>query len=68
MSMTNADLVRKLVLQDLKARGGTLGEAPYKTERFGKHYSVLIGIGKDHTAELTLNEDALQVLLGGDDD
>ena len=65
MGMSNAELVRKLVVQELIAKG-KLDAAPVKTERFGKHYSVLIGIGKDNHAELVLTDDALEALLQED--
>ena len=35
-----------------------VGVAPCKTQRHGAHYEVIIGIGRDHTATLTLDEDA----------
>lgn len=35
-----------------------MAPAPYKTQRQGKHYEVIIGIGNDHIATLTLDEDA----------
>jgi hypothetical protein len=35
-----------------------IGDAPHKTQRVGKHYEVIIAIGKDHTATLTLDESA----------
>lgn len=60
--MTNIELLAKLINQERVANKGTLHDAPVKTERFGKHYSVLIGIGKDHTAEITLTDDALEAL------
>lgn len=36
--------------------------APLRTDRVGTHYEYLIGIGKDHTASITLTEEALEEL------
>ena len=36
-----------------------LNPAPAKTERMGKWYEVVIPIGKDHVAYLTMPEDTL---------
>ena len=35
-----------------------IGDAPHKTQRHGKHYEVIIAIGENHTATLTLDEEA----------
>jgi len=35
-----------------------IGDAPHKTQRHGKHYEVIIAIGKDHSATLTMDEQA----------
>ena len=48
-------------LKDL-IRGHDLVEAPTKTERFGKHYEFIIGIGNDETATIILSDDALKAL------
>jgi hypothetical protein len=37
-----------------------LHDAPVKTERHGKWYEVVIPIGKDHCAYLTMPEDTLE--------
>jgi len=37
--------------------------APYKTQRAGKHWEWVIGIGKDHVAYLTMDDDAHKELL-----
>lgn len=42
--------------------GRELSLAPNKTERYGAHYQLTIGIGKDHVAYLTLDEEALEAL------
>lgn len=43
-----------------------LQEAPSKTERYGTHYELIIGIGKDHVAHLTLDQDALIAFNAGE--
>jgi len=40
-----------------------LTEAPAKTELVSTHYEFIIGIGKDHTARIILDEDAYNELL-----
>jgi hypothetical protein len=40
----------------------TLSPAPSKIEFVSRHKCVLVGIGKDHTAELYLDEEALVAL------
>ena len=37
-------------------------EAPVETKRYGKHYEIIIGIGNDHVAYLTIDDDALKAL------
>jgi hypothetical protein len=44
-----------------------LGPAASKTTRYGPHYEIIIGIGKDNVAYLTLDEDALKALQSGDE-
>lgn len=39
-----------------------LSAAPYKTVRTGKHYDVVIGIGRDHIANLVIDSEALDKL------
>ena len=39
-----------------------LNEGPVKIQYGTRHYSIIIGIGKDHTAELLIEEDALKEL------
>lgn len=46
--------------------GRELKDAPAKTERFGTHYELTIGIGKDHVAYLTLDEESLVALNLGE--
>jgi hypothetical protein len=36
-----------------------IGPAPKKTERHGKWYEIIIPIGKDHVAYLSMSEDAI---------
>jgi hypothetical protein len=43
-----------------------LYDAPNKVERFGNHYELVIGIGKDHVAFFTLDEEALVALNAGE--
>lgn len=43
-----------------------LETAPTKTERFGNHYELTIGIGNDHTANLIIDEEALLALQNGE--
>ena len=43
-----------------------LNEKGYKIEYFTETVSVCIGIGKDHTAELIMTEDAWRALKRGD--
>ena len=38
-------------------------DAPSKREYFTPHYDVLIGVGKDHTADITLDHDAMSELM-----
>lgn len=38
-------------------------DAPVKTVRHGKHYEFLIGIGKDHTAFITMDDEAYEALI-----
>jgi len=37
-------------------------DAPPKTQRAGKWYQLIIGIGNDHTAYVTIDDDALKAL------
>lgn len=37
-------------------------DAPSKIEYFGKHYEMVIAIGKHHTASLIISEEALNAL------
>ena len=37
-------------------------EAPNKTTYAAKHYQTIIGIGDDHAATITLDEDAMKEL------
>lgn len=60
---TDEELVRELVKR-AKDRG-RLQSAPDKTTRHTPHSSVLIGIGTDHTADLVLDDDAVDILLHG---
>ena len=60
----DAEYLKKIVLNQLK-QAGSIEPAPIKTQRNGKHYEILVGIGNDHTARVTLNEDALEALLSG---
>ena len=44
----------------------TLTEAPRTTERYGKHWEIVIGIGSDHCAYLTISDSALKALQRGE--
>lgn len=41
---------------------GEIGEAPKKTIRYGKHYEVLIALGKDATGSFYFDEDGMEYL------
>lgn len=45
---------------------GPLTEAPCSTRRVGKWYQVVIGIGDDDVAYLTLDDEALATLIAQD--
>jgi len=42
--------------------GGTMRVAAPVTTRYTKHYELLIPIGKNHTASIVIEKDALKVL------
>jgi len=50
------------VLANLVGVGGKLQEAPETTEYYTKHYQLIVGIGDDHTATVTFDEDSLKEL------
>lgn len=58
---SDVDLVRELVRRAKAA--GRLTAAPDKTTRHVPHRSVLIGIDPDNTADLILDDEAVDVLL-----
>jgi hypothetical protein len=37
--------------------------APYKVERYDTHWSWTIPIGKDHTAEIVMSDEAYNALI-----
>lgn len=41
----------------------TMGDAAPKTERFGKHHEWLIEIDADHTAMLTMDDEAYEAFV-----
>jgi len=47
--------------------GGSMSESPNKTTYVSKHYQMTIGIGNDHVATITLDEDAMKVLCARKD-
>ena len=49
------------LLRELIQRNG-VATAAAKTKRHGKHWEIVIGIGKDETAFITLTDDALEAL------
>jgi len=57
--MSETQILPKNILIPL---GSILSVAPRKIEYHSKHYDLLIGIGKDHTARLIIDEDALREL------
>lgn len=50
------------LLTELVRRNG-YGKAPINTSRFSPHSETLIAIGKDHTANISMDNDALRVLM-----
>jgi len=42
-----------------------MAPAAARTERFGVYFEMMIPIGKDHTAFLTINDEALKALTNG---
>jgi len=43
----------------------TINKPGYKTEFFVESVSVLIGIGKDHTADIIMSRDSWEALING---
>ncbi|MDA3807405.1 MAG: hypothetical protein PF440_05745 [Thiomicrorhabdus sp.] len=56
-SGSDTDLLHKLIAKQKKF------EAPHLTRRAGTHYEFLIGIGDNHSAYITLIDDAYEALL-----
>lgn len=46
----------------------TPGQAPSVTARHGTHYEFLIAIGNDHTAHVTMTDEAMEALSAIQDD
>jgi hypothetical protein len=44
----------------------TLSVAPTKTKRYGIHWQVIVGIGSDHVAFITIDDEALKALQAGE--
>ena len=49
-------------LADLLYTAGGMQTGPNKRTYVTRHYEVCIGIGKDHTATITIDEDSLLAL------
>lgn len=58
---TNSDLLNSL------AKRNTPGIASVKTERFGPHIEILVPITNDHTAYVTMTDEAYEMLKGEND-
>lgn len=56
MTITDTDAL-KILLTDKR-----IEPAPIKTKRYGRHWCVTIAIDNDHTAELTLSDEAYEAL------
>ena len=54
-------LLRKLIEE------GNLNPAPSKMEFYTPHFEMVIGIGKDHSATLIIDEDSYFELLENDE-
>ena len=54
--MTQAN---EMILSELIGAAGPVYEAPPKTARCGRWHQLTIGIGEDHTAYVTIDDDAL---------
>ena len=53
---------KEKVLSELIGVAGPVYEAPQKTARCGRWHQLTIGIGEDHTAYVTIDDDALAEL------
>ena len=51
-----------LSLLFVNGNNGYMKPAPNKTTYVSKHYQAIIGIGNDHVATVTIDEDALKTL------
>jgi hypothetical protein len=58
--MKEEKLLKKLV------ENGDIGPAPNRSEYYTPHYEVIVGIGKDHTAKIILDEGAYFALMEED--
>jgi len=54
--LDSAKLLTKLIMVN------GIGDAAAKTERIGQWYECVIGIGKDHVAYITLDDEAFKAL------
>ena len=54
----NLELLRRL----LRSNRDKVVTAAHTTKRHGKHYELVIGIGPDNVAILTLDDEALEAL------
>jgi len=49
------------LLKELVTRNGK-SEAPVKTKRYGPHFETLVAVGNDHTAKITMDDEAMEVM------
>ncbi len=54
------------LLKELVERGD-IGPAPTRSEYYTPHYEVIVGIGKDHSAKIIIDEEAYFTLLENED-
>lgn len=60
MNTVSDFLLQNLILENFDS----IADAPIKTARSGKHHQITIGIGRDHTANLCLTDEAYKELMG----
>ena len=54
--------MQELKLASLVRVSDCVNDAPRKTQRQGVWHEIIIGIGNDHTAYITMDDDALKAL------
>jgi len=60
-SMRVKDVSTTELLFEILKRGN-ISEAPMKTIRYGKHFDTVVGIGNDHVAFVTIDDEGLKKL------